>query len=279
MIGGHPQMYGLPEVNLFLTETMAEREGVVAEMPLLDHGLLRTVAQLYTGAQNVRTVALAKKWINARYSASCVPVFRELMVKINPQRAVDKSMTTVLSCERLQRAHRAFPDARFLHLLRHPLAQGESLWRGGGQIAADWLGALDHSTDPPTVDYQKSWYSIHLNILTLLSGLPKSQYMRLQGEALLAHPDPYLKGIAGWMGLRVDAQAIEAMKHPELSPYAFLGPPNALFGNDPKFLLNPALRNGSGPKALSLEGPLPWRDDGVGFSEEVKQLAREFGYH
>jgi len=279
MIGRHPQMYGFPEVNLFLTETMAEREGVVAEIPFLDHGLLRAVAQLYTGAQNVRTVALAKKWVAVRRSASCVPVFRELMVKINPKQAVDKSITTVLTCERLQRAHRAFPNARFLHLLRHPLGQGESLWRGAGQVAAERLGALDYSTDPPTVDYQKSWYAMHINILTLLNGLPKSQYMRLQGEALLASPDTHLRSIARWLGLRVDAQVVEAMKHPELSPYAFLGPPNALFGNDPKFLQNPALRSSSGPKALTLEGPLPWRNDGVGFSEEVKQLAREFGYH
>ena len=105
----------------------------------------------------------------------------------------------MLSCERLQRICRAFPDARFLHLLRHPLAQGESLWRAGGSIAVERLGALDYSTEPPTPDFQKYWYSIHISILTLLNGMPPNRYLRLQGEALLAKPDVHLRKIAAWL--------------------------------------------------------------------------------
>jgi len=79
------------------------------------------------------------------------------------------------------------------------------------------------------------------------------------------------------MGLSSDAEAIEQMKHPERSPYAQLGPPGARFGNDRFFLENPVLHP-ERAEPQSLDGPLPWREDGREFLPEVKALAREFRY-
>jgi hypothetical protein len=80
------------------------------------------------------------------------------------------------------------------------------------------------------------------------------------------------------MGLRINEEAIDRMKHPERSPYAFLGPRGARYGNDIFFLENPRLRPSRASEALSLEGPLGWRKDGQEFCPEVKQMARDFGY-
>ncbi|GIX45850.1 MAG: sulfotransferase family protein [Candidatus Tectimicrobiota bacterium] len=278
MLGQHPQLYGLPEVNLFVAETMREREGVLAQRRFSEHGLLRVVAQLFAGEQTIQTIGLARRWVAMRAHRTCVSVFRELAERVSPRILVDKSPMTVLRPEYLQRIRRAFPNARFLHLLRHPRTQGDSLWRIGGPLAGWRLEALDYSTDPPTVDFQKAWYTMHMTILTFLEGVPKAQQLRVRGEDLLADPDAHLQQIAAWLGIRTDPEAIEAMKHPERSPYACLGPLNAPFGNDPQFLRAPALRRPSAPLSASLEGPLPWRHDGQGFSPEVKALAREFGY-
>jgi hypothetical protein len=92
------------------------------------------------------------------------------------------------------------------------------------------------------------------------------------------NPDLYLAEVVEWLGLRTDEQAIEEMKHPERSPFASVGPINAPFGNDGKFLHDPRLRPLRPGKEPSLEGPLAWREDGKGFSPEVMQLAAEFGY-
>jgi hypothetical protein len=102
--------------------------------------------------------------------------------------------------------------------------------------------------------------------------------MRVRGEDLLRDPDRVLQDIAAWVGVRTDPEAIRQMKHPERSPFAFLGPPGARYGNDRFFLENPALRASSVTEALSVEGQLSWRNDGVEFCQEVKELAREFGY-
>jgi hypothetical protein len=107
--------------------------------------------------------------------------------------------------------------------------------------------------------------------------VPPDQQLQVRGEDLLSDPDTHLRAIASWMGLRTDLQAIEMMKHPEQSPYAFLGPRGARFGNDRLFLQDPVLRPGR-VKSQELDGPLSWRADGEGLLPEVKALAREFGY-
>ena len=117
-----------------------------------------------------------------------------------------------------------------------------------------------------------------MNIMAFLDELPNEQKMRIRGEDLLGGPDPYLREIAEWLGLRRDEEAIEAMKHPERSPYACMGPVNARLGNNPGFLQAPALRPCSPAQKLQLKGDLSWPDDGGEFSPEVKELAREFGY-
>jgi hypothetical protein len=148
----------------------------------------------------------------------------------------------------------------------------------GGPLAGPRLNALDYASDPPSVDYQKAWYHLNMNIVTFLDGVPPEQYLRLRGEEILSDPDTHLRQITQWLGIRADKEAIEAMKHPENSPYACLGPMNAQFGNDPSFLQAPALRPSRGRTQQSLEGPLSWRTDGRGFSPEVNELARAFGY-
>jgi Sulfotransferase family len=304
MLGQHPQMYDLPEVHLFVAETMRERAGwvagprrragVIARPGWKEHGLLRVVAQLFAGEQTVQTIAQAQQWVNRRASRTCVSVFRELAEKVSPRRLVDKSPSTTIRSEYLQRVRRAFPSAKFIHLLRHPRSHSESMWRlrslaldrgkpwsafrqntalpgPMAPAAARRFRAFDYSIDP-------SWYTRNMNIITFLDGLPEGQKMRVRGEDLLGEPDTYLRKIAEWLGLRTDEEAIEAMKHPERSPYACFGPVNAPFGNNRGFLQEPALRRNPPAKKPQLEGALGWRDDGGELSPEVKELAREFGY-
>jgi hypothetical protein len=170
MLGQHPEMYGLPEVNLFVAETMEERQAVVSHPRFSQHGLLRVVAQLFGGEQTVQTVAQAGRWIEQRADRPWFTVLEELSERVAPRTLVDKSPRTVTRCEYMWRARRALPRARFIHLLRHPRGQGESLWKIGGPLAGPGLNALDYSSDPPLLDYQKAWYLLNMNIVTFLDG-------------------------------------------------------------------------------------------------------------
>ncbi len=276
MLGQHPQLYGLPEVHLFVAETMEEREEALdgPARSFLSHGLLRAVAELVGGEQTVPTVALAHRWLSVRAAATCHSVFRELAQRTEPRAVVDKSVTTVTSVEYLYRCRRAFPNVRFIHLVRHPRPQGISLWK----LWQDVRQAIGRPANRASADFQKVWYTAHVNISTFLAGVDGSQWVRVKGEDVLKDPESQLQGLSGWLGLRTDAAALESMLHPERSPFACFGPPGARFGNDPNFMAAPALRRSTERAAPSLDGPLEWREDGAGFSEEVRELAERFGY-
>lgn len=274
MLGQHPEMYDLPEVNLFAAETMRERQKFLRPLPQSrNHGLLRAVSQLFAGEQTVQTVAFARRWIDLRADCPCVSVFRELAEKSSPRRLVDKSHTTLRSVENLHRIVAAFPSTRFVHLLRHPRTQGESLWK-----LKEKSGRKGENSPVPKWDPQRRWHAAHMKIISFLEGLPEAQMIRIRGEDLLTQPDSHLRKIARWLNLRSDKEAIEAMKHPETSPFSSFGPEGARAGTDPKFLSAPALRPITTVKEISLKGPVSWRRDGGEFRPEVKELAGEFGY-
>lgn len=296
MLGQHPGMYGLPETHLFSCDTMAEWWRTCEEQtfPRAD-GLLRTVAELFFGSQTDKTVKLASGWLRRRSHFTTGLLMEALAVRVHPLFLVDKSPSMVYDLKFLQRTRDWFPHAKYLHLLRHPRAHGESVMkfieerRTHGPIpASHWLLHLatypDLSADAgeahnrsPCADPQKGWYVLNQNIKKFFETVPSNQKLCIRGEDLLQSADDSLRQIAGWIGVRVDDEAIAEMKHPERSPYACFGPPLARYGNDSFFLESPALRPARA-RPQSLEGPLSWRDDGEGFLPEVKELAREFGY-
>lgn len=298
MLGQHPQMYGLPETHLFCDETLRARAKRATDSTYpMGHGLLRAVAQLYFGRQTEPTIRKAQQWLNLRSQLTTDFFFKILADKVYPLILVDKSPSITYSVEALKQVHKKFPRARFIHLLRHPRGHCESVMRYieerskyGPISSTHWLyqiasypppSSVCGETPPPAdgrvLDPQNGWYALNKNVCEFLDTVPSDRKMEVRAEDVLTKPDEGLRQIAAWMELRTDAKAIEEMKHPERSPYAFLGPPGGRYGNDAFFLAHPALRP-SRAAPQSLDGALSWRTDGQGFLPEVKRLAQQFRY-
>jgi Sulfotransferase family len=278
MLGQHPEAYGVPELNLFMSDSLkALVEDLTGYRQIQIHGLLRAVAQLYVGEQTLLGIDMARRWLLIRFGATTADVYRELCRKVAPLRIIDKSPVYSLKPENLRRLHAAFPDARYLHLLRHPRTQGESIMKVAKGLMATLANSIDYSTDPPTVDPQIVWYDMQRHIMDFLGELPAENHLRLRGEDVLSEPEVQLGHVCRWLGVSAGSDAMEAMLHPEDSPYAHLGPVGAHLGNDINYLRNPAFRRAPARKS-TLAGTLPWRSDGKGFEPHVIALAREFGY-
>jgi len=286
MLGQHPQMYGFPELNLFMAETLDEFwRGVDSGggrkstfWPVMRHGLLRTVAQLYAGEQTIDGVALAYRWIRARAQCSTSEAFQELLAKIDPLIAVEKSPGSLRRRQYLERLLEAVPQARFIHLLRHPRGQCASVLKArGGKLMLIMLNAIDASGDTAVIEPQILWHDANALIMNFLNDLPREQWLRVQGEQVLADPDVELTRICQWLELPCGPHELAAMKAPEQSPYAHVGPINARLGNDINFLLEPRLRPAQRDN-YDLDEPVPWRPDGQGLHPVVVDLARELGY-
>ena len=246
MIGQHPQLYGFPELHLFIgdtVESVLDREHRVGNF-FGPPGVIRTIAELVFGRQTNATVVKAIGWLAERRHWSTkrlMDLFREL---VDPKIAMEKSPVTSLQPVFIERAYAFYPDAYYLHLTRHPVSTRKSLiefreMQRERRPAGIEIPLRDHPVDGLLV-----WHRFHKNILDFTRTLPVGQSIRVKGEDVLSEPDLYLPQIAEWLGVRTDRVAIDAMKHPEASPYAYRGPTPGDGGNDPNFMRSPKLRPG-----------------------------------
>ncbi len=278
MIGQHPQAFGVPELCLFNTERLVDLwTGIDDESAdratRRRHGLLRTVAEIYCGEQTSATINMARAWVAAREDWTTERVYRELVDRLDPLVIVDKSPSYAISVRRMQAIRRTFPEARFIHLLRHPLGQCKSVMELKNGAFAVRMGAFEIHEDHAILEPQIAWHDVNVTILEFLQDVPAEQQLRVRGEDIMADPRTKLTEIVRWLGWRDDDAAIDEMMHPERSPFACFGPVDALFGNDPKFLAGPTFRPHK-PKIPKMDAPLPWRTDGKGFYPQVVSLAR-----
>lgn len=192
MLGQHPQMHGLPETHLFSDETLEGwwNRSSQAKYPMAD-GLLRAVGQLCFEEQTERSVKLAAGWLRRRSSFTSGMIFEELALEMYPSILVDKSPSVVYSLESMRRAHRFFPQARFIHLVRHPRGHADSVLKYLHELAKlgrvpQWVSDLASfpysssnpeaaSQDTSEVDPQRGWYVLNTNIVTFLKSIPSHQ--------------------------------------------------------------------------------------------------------
>lgn len=270
MIGQHPQLYGLPEVNLFGGSTYGNNRWYRMR-PRFRHGLLRACAELGLGGQTTANVEKASAWLEAYPDATSSQIYRELTEWAEGRRLVDKSPLYVIEPGALARIGQAFPDAFFLHLTRHPRSTCESMFKLRQTVEESGGLAGQFEMNPDTL-----WLRPHARVLEFLESIPARQKLRVRGEDLMADPAFYLAQICRWLGIRDDQYSIDAMLHPENSSFAKRGPVNAPLGNDPSFLDAPALRPYT-PKQETLAGALAY-DSTMHFSPALIQYANRLGY-
>ena len=268
MLGQHPGLYNLPEVNPFVETTLArfEKRAMMIRPRTLD-GFYRAVAEIEFGAQTEEAIGRARVWTQERSAWTITQAMDHLAGRVAPRRVIDKSPSTVLSDEALNRAISSYPRAYFLHLYRHPGATTRSIAKitkfGSGRARGQ---------DPET-----SWYAANRRILAAAPRIEPGRFMSVRGEDVLAMPETFLPQICAWLGLEMTPADLESMLHPERSPYACLGPSSAPFGNDPNFLRNPTYVRRDIPEAL-LSEPLDWDNPGRRLRPETIAIAQQMGY-
>ncbi|WP_162408984.1 sulfotransferase [Acuticoccus sediminis] len=260
MIGGNPDTFAVPDINLFAEDRL---ELVWSEMARLGQahadGLVRTVACLYAGDQSIASVQMARRWVLRRYFWPIYKVFEELADKVAPRRLVDRSRVYSVRKGAIERILESYPDAQFVHLVSHPAHAGTNPFarRPKPKDDAAKLAADD-------------WLETNRRLCNSLANVDEANRVLVRLEDLLGTPEGELARISRAFGLRSDPAAIEAMMHPERSPFATVGPAGAPFGDDRAFLKDPVLRTADAPRPdVPVDASLP---------DEISELAAQFGY-
>lgn len=269
LLGGHPQLYALPELNLF----MADRVGELLEIFRIGQGshadgLLRALAQLETGVQDDKGIAHARAALAQRADQTVGTLLEHLAQLAAPRRLVIPDSESPLRPMDLHRLRAQCPRATLLHLTRHPYTQG--------LLHAHWLdGRLfvppdfkDHATRPPQIDPQIGWLRCQLNIER---AAPDA--LRLRSEDFVDDAARATAALCAQLGA-----APAPLSAPEEGDFAGYGPPSAPYGFEAEVLeaLPPALVERAQTQAR-LDAPLPWRG-GQGFAAAVIDAARAAGY-
>jgi hypothetical protein len=244
MIGQHPVLAGLPELKLFCYPTIGELEASLSRFWLdrgVTHrspGVVRAIAQLEFGDQTLASLESARQWLQDRSHWSGADVLDVLMERLSPRDAVEKSPENVESDAALMRLASAYPGARYLHLTRHPVTTQRSVKEHLNRVVPGY------SMPGEPMSGTASWVETHCRIMRFTAILPKHRYLRVRAEDVLNDTRAQLQSIAAWLGIEPDERAIEAMAHPEASPFAGLGPAGSGMtgGNDPSFLRDPIPR-------------------------------------
>jgi hypothetical protein len=275
MVGQHPELYGFPELRLFRAEVV---RGLLAEppggegMPARQRtaGLVRALAQLHEGEQSGAAADRAWCWLEQRADWSVAAVLAHLLALVSPRVGVEKSPETSASDRAMDRMARACPDARYLHLVRHP-------WSTVASMLDAWSG-LDYWDVPAERAPQRClevWYEHHRRIAAFGAGLDAGRFLRVRAEDVVDRPDETLPTLCGWLGVDAGDEAIALMKRPDRSCYAAPGPDNAPGGYDPKFLHDPRrhpIRPADAPTP-----PPTWPLDPT-LTAAAVALAHSFGY-
>jgi hypothetical protein len=254
MVGQHPQIYGFPELHVMVRDTVGEalRWERACQRYLGPPGLLRVLAELQFGGQTAQNVLTAANWLEDRAHWTSKAVVDHVMDLAERATGavycLEKSPAITFLPATLERVRQAWPDALYLHVTRHPVTLKNSL--------EEYIEGLKRLT-PEEKELRlenaiTAWPVTQRNILDFCATLAPGQYLRIRGEDVLEDAPRVMGQVAQWLGLRTDEAAIAAMLRPEESPYATLGPVNAPFGNDPKFVASPAFRPGK-PRLPRLE--------------------------
>jgi len=271
-MGQHPQLCGLPELRLFHVDTVEEL--LADQIPELSTslrmaGLLRTLAEIHEGLQTTDSIERALRWLEGRRHWTTAQVFRHVQECVFPRAIVEKSPETVRTDSALTRAIAICPQARLVHLVRHP-------WATVASMVDAWLWLPFWQITPEAAhEYcARVWITQHERIMRLTAADP-DRCFRVRIEDITDPINSALAQFCHWAGLENSNRALAAMRRPDLSPFARLGPPNAPGGFDPKFLEGPRLRPLVAPGGLA--PPTNWLLH-PGTLARAVTLARQFGY-
>jgi hypothetical protein len=279
-LGRHPQLYAVPELNLFLAATVGE---------LLDiydvgqgghaHGLLRALAELEFGGQTDAGVAQARHWLTQRRTMATAELALHVASCVAPRRLVVPDSESTLRPSDLERMGGGLSGLHLVHLVRHPWEQGALLAAWARQRLFVPQDYKDHAYRPPQVDPQIPWLRCNRNVEALLSRVDASRWRRIRCEDVEKDPVAALRPVCAWLGVRDDPEALQPMNEPDRWTFAGYGPGTAPYGLEAEVLETIAAETIELASRATLERPPPWQPGAdAGFDPQLIGLAREYGY-
>jgi amino acid adenylation domain-containing protein/FkbM family methyltransferase len=203
MLGGSPELFAPPELELLSFDTMGERrEALSGADAFWREGSQRSVmALLGCDADEARRVQSEAE----DEGLSVAAFYARLQEWAAPRLLVDKTPSYALDPTVLQRAEDGFEDTRYVHLVRHPYACIRSF--EDARLEQVFF-RRDHGFDRRRLA-ELAWRVSHENILAFVAELPPERVPRVRYEDLVRRPEETLDGLCRFLGIEPTAAMLD----------------------------------------------------------------------
>lgn len=182
VLGGHPQLFAPPELDLLSFGTLAERTAALSgRHGWRLEGAVRAVMQLRDLDAEAARLLLERLEAGGGTTRD---LYRLLQEWAGQRTLVDKSTPYALDMEVLRRAEAEFDQPIYLHLLRHPLG----MIRSFEEVRLDRLFLHGNDRFGVREFAELIWLTSHRNLLALEKEVPPGRWLRVRFEDLVERP-------------------------------------------------------------------------------------------
>ena len=206
LLGGHPQLFSPPELELLSFNTLAERKHAFSgALSFWLEGSMRAIMAIKgCGAEEAAHIMrdLEERDLSTKE-------FYGLMQEwLGDRRLVEKTPSYALHTSVMKRAEVDFENALYIHLLRHPR----------GMIRSFEEAKLDQIFFRYTHPFSRRelaemiWTISHQNILEFLRDVPLARQHQLKFEDLVSRPRESLEQLCNFLGVELHADMLQPYK-------------------------------------------------------------------
>jgi thioesterase domain-containing protein len=206
MLGGHPELFAPPELELLSFHTLAERRAALSgRYSFWQEGTLRALMQV-KGCTAEEAKALMGEYEERRMSTR--EFYRRLQEWIPGRRLVDKTPSYALDERVLRSAEEHFENALYVRLVRHPQAMIRSFVEAHLEQV---FFRYEHELDARELA-EALWVISHENIGKFLSGVPAGRQHTVRFEELVKAPEQVIGRLCDFLGIEPVGAMLEPYK-------------------------------------------------------------------
>ncbi|HEV7474838.1 MAG TPA: amino acid adenylation domain-containing protein [Pyrinomonadaceae bacterium] len=195
MLGGHPQLFAPPELELLSFNTLADRRREFADrFSFWLEGTLRALMQIkQCDADEAKR--LMQQCEDEQLTTK--QFYALLQSWLGNRLLVDKTPSYALDIEILRRAENDFAETRYIHLIRHPYA----VIRSFEEARLEQVFFRHQHNFSRRELAELIWLVSQANILQFLEKIPAERQHQVHFEQLVNEPEPVLRGVCEFLGL------------------------------------------------------------------------------
>ena len=195
LLGGHPQLFSPPELELLGFDTLAQRKEICSGRDAFWlEGTLRAVMQARgVDADEAKRIMATRE----RGETSVKSFYGELQSWLDGRILVDKSPSYALDVGVMQRAEEYFDEPLYIHLHRHPYGMISSF----EEAKLDQIFFRYPHKIPRRRLAELIWLHSHRNIVEFLAGIPRQRQLAIGFEEISQQPEQAVRRMCEFMAI------------------------------------------------------------------------------